>query len=72
MREISNALKTLLEERNKHWATISSELVETIYQIEERFQFDEERPEAPQKLRQALQLTLDKEALKGSTNGNEI
>lgn len=72
MNEIPNALKILLEERDKHWMTISSELVETMYKIEERFQFDEARPEAPQKIRQALQLALDKEDLKGSTDGDEI
>lgn len=72
MREIPNALKIILEERDKRWDTIPEDLVKLIYDIEERVQFDETRIEAPQKIRQALQLTLEKESLKGLTDGNEI
>jgi len=70
MRETPNALKILLEERERGLQSIPAELVKTIYQIEVRVQFDEMRPEAPQKIRQALKIVLDKEALEGASNGN--
>lgn len=72
MRVTPNALMILLVERQNGLQSIPAELVKTIYQIEERVQFDETRPEAPQKIRQALKMVLDKESLEGAGNGNAL
>ena len=72
MRVTPNALMILQVERQNGLQSIPAELVQTIYQIEERVQFDETRPEAPQKIRQALKMVLDKESLEGAGNGNAL
>jgi hypothetical protein len=65
MREIPNALQILLDEQKTKWPSIPPELVEDIYRIEERVQFDEERLDAPRKIKLALKSVLDKEYLYG-------
>lgn len=72
MRVTPNALMILLVEREKGFKSIPADLVKTIYQIEERVQFDEMRSETPQKIRQALKTVLDKESLEGVGNGNAV
>lgn len=72
MREVPNALEILLDESIKIASTVPAKLIEAIYQIEERVQFDEDRQDAPRKIRQALKMVLDEESLEGSGNGNAL
>ena len=71
MRETPDALKILLEEGEK-WSFIPAKLIEQIYRIEHRVQFDEERHDAPSRIRQVIKATLDEERLKGSSDGDAI
>ena len=69
MREIPNALEILLDERAKGFLSVPVDLVEAIYGIEERVQFDEARRDAPSKIRQVLKMILDQEYLEGTDDG---
>lgn len=72
MREIPNALEILLDECAKLSASVPQELIVRVFEIEERVQFDEARRDAPQKIRSALKMILDKEFLEDYGNGNTL
>lgn len=58
-------LEILLRERASIAPSVPAKLVEDVYGIEERVQFDEQRTEAAGKIRTAVQAILDKESLEG-------
>ena len=60
-----SALKILLALAPQAAPSVPAELIERIYKIEERVQFDEERKSAPGRVRDAVQTLLDSESLKG-------
>lgn len=65
MTEEHAALEILLRERAETAPSVPESLVRTVLSIEERVQFDEDRPEAVQKITKAVQASLDRESLKG-------
>jgi hypothetical protein len=70
MSETPRALQILLEEQPFVASSVSPDLVATIYKIEARVQFDDDRREAARKIRDAVTAALEKESLKGSTDGD--
>lgn len=71
MNPTPSALDILKEERAKVASSVPADLVEAVYLIEERVQFDMERPEAATKIRKAVEAQLAKETLEGDGDGNE-
>lgn len=66
----ANALQILLSERKEVASSVTEDLVRDVFGIEERVQFDEERKEAPQKINNIVQATLDKDFLEDSGDEN--
>lgn len=65
MTEEHAALEILLREKTEAAPSVPEGLVRAVLSIEERVQFDEDRPEAVQKITKAVQSSLDRESLKG-------
>ena len=61
MRKTTNTLDILLSERDDLAPSIPPDLVERIYKIEERVQFDEARVEAARRVREAVEIALEKQ-----------
>jgi hypothetical protein len=68
MSEARTVLEILLEERVNVAPSVPEDLVRDILGIEERVQFDEDRRAAVGKIGTAVQVSLDKESLKGPTD----
>jgi len=66
----ADALTILLDEREQISVHVPKELIESVYKIEERVQFDQKRSEAPSKIAGAVRSVLDKEEKGGTGNGN--
>ncbi len=60
-----DALQILQTERPTVAPSVPLDLVEAVYRIEERVQFDDDRREAAQKIRNAVTAALEKESMKG-------
>ena len=60
-----NALSFLLAERSQVAAAVPAKLVDDIYGIEERLQFDADRREAAPRIRKVVEAMLDAEDLQG-------
>jgi hypothetical protein len=58
----SDALKILLDERERSSVPVPKDLIEAVYRIEERVQFDEKRTEAIGKIAASVKSLLDKES----------
>jgi hypothetical protein len=65
-----DGLRILLEERERNSIPVPKDLVETVYGIEERVQFDEKRSEAPAKIAASVRGLLDREIKGGNASGN--
>jgi hypothetical protein len=63
-----SALRILMELAPTAAPSVPKELVERIYTIEERVQFDEERKSAAGRVRDAVQTLLDAESLRAKTD----
>jgi len=59
------ALEALLKRRNRIAGALPAVLVEGIYRIEERVQFDGQRPEAAARIRELVQAHVEKVSLEG-------
>jgi hypothetical protein len=70
MTSAADALSILLEERGRSSLHVPKELIESVYRIEERVQFDQKRSESPGKIAAAVRNVLDKEDKGGTSNGN--
>ena len=62
-----NVLEILIRHRETLAATVPEELIRLIYEMEERLQFDADRPEATTKIRRAVEATILSESLKGGS-----
>jgi hypothetical protein len=72
MEKRTDALSLLLRERPESAPSVSPNLVERIFQLEERVQFDGERGDTPKRIRDAVQAEVDKETLEETGNADAV
>ena len=71
MNETPSVVDILEDERSNLAPSVPTALVEAIYRIEERVQFDAKREDAVLRIQEAVQAQLAKETLGGDANGDE-
>lgn len=70
MNEQSNALRILKEERIQLGVNLPEDLLERVYRIEFKVQFDDTRKDVLYRLKDAINTVLDAEALRGASDGD--
>lgn len=71
MNEDSRTVEILLQELPQIAPGISPDLVRSIFHVEERLQFDNDRAEAAPQIKKLVQVHLEKDLAKGAIDGDE-